>query len=213
MFTRSPHLSPLLVVTALASAGAGIVHAAVAPEHTNWGASVAFFVALAVFQIGWAAYVLARAPGTTALALGAAVNLLAVATWAVSRTSGLPFGPHQGAAEPAARADLIACALGLLVALAAPALARQGGRQPVARVRSALSVGAGGLAVSALSVFALTGVSGHSHLAGAEHDHAAPLEVQAVSCDRAAVGCPGASATPVEQVESDASHPDDGHTH
>ena len=206
MFSRPDHLTPLLVLTALASAGAAAVHAAVAPEHTNWGASVAFFVALAAFQIGWAGYLLVRRPGPTALGLGVAVNLLALGTWVVSRASGLPFGPHRGEAEPAARADVIASALGLLVVLGAVGIAQQWGRQPVARMRSALSLGAGGLAVSALSVFALTGVSGHAHLAEGDHDHATPVDAQFTTSTQ--------ELSRVDQVvEPAASHPDDGHSH
>lgn len=37
----------------------------------------------------------------------------------VSRTTGMPFGPHQGEAEPAARADILAGVLGTLVVVAA----------------------------------------------------------------------------------------------
>lgn len=206
MLTRSPHLSPLLLVTALASAGAGVVHAAAAPEHTNWGASVAFFVGLAVFQVGWAAYLLAQRPAPAVLALGAAVNVLSLGIWAVSRVSGLPVGPHRGEAEAAGRADIVASALGVIVVLGAVALARHWGHQPVARLRSALSAGVGGLAVCALSVFALTGVSGHAHLAEGEHGPTSPIDVQVVSTVQDL-------APTVEQIEPAASHPDDGHSH
>ena len=218
-------------MAALASAGAGIIHAAAAPEHSSWAASVVFFVGLAVFQLAWAAYVLAQRPGTTAAALGAAVNLGALAVWAVSRISGLPFGPHQGVAEAASRADLIASALSLIVVVGAVGIARRWEPQPVARMRSALSLSAGGLAVSALSVVALTGVSGHAHPAG--HDHTAPLEAQAATCSRdlravpiieaakavkntlepALEECDGASASEVRMVDTEAPHSEDEHTH
>ncbi|WP_019873188.1 hypothetical protein [Sporichthya polymorpha] len=160
------------MVAALASLGAGIIHAAVAPEHTNWWASVAFFVALALFQLGWGGYVLLRKPAPLVLLLGAAANLAALATWAVSRISGMPFGPHQGVAEPAARADIIASVLGVLVAVGALGLARGWRPRSLLSMRPALSAGAGGLAVSALSLVALTGVSGHAHSIGEEHGHA-----------------------------------------
>ena len=134
-----------------------------APEHTDWWASVAFFVSLASFQIGWAVYVLARKAAPSIFLLGAGANLVAVATWAVSRTSGLPFGPEQGTAESAARADVIATVLGLAVAMGALSIARAWRLYPFVHLRPALSSGAGGLAVSALSIVALTGVSGHGH--------------------------------------------------
>ena len=169
---RTVRQDPSLLVTALASAGAGIIHAAVAPEHTNWWASVAFFVGLAVFQISWAAYVLLRKPAPLVLLLGAAANLAALATWTVSRTSGIPFGPHQGVAEPAARADIIASVLGVLVAVGALGIARDRRPRSILSMPPAFSAGAGGLAVSALSLVALTGVSGHAHSIGEEHGHA-----------------------------------------
>lgn len=179
---RAVRQDPLLVVTALASVGAGIIHAAVAPEHTNWWASVAFFVALAVFQIGWAGYVLLRKPAPPVLLLGAGANLAALATWTVSRISGMPFGPHQGVAEPAARADIIASVLGAVVVGGAVSLARGWRPRSVLSMRPALSAGAGGLAVSALSLVALTGVSGHGHSIGEEHaGHTSDLQAAAAT--------------------------------
>lgn len=174
---------PLLVVTALASVGAGVVHGAVAPEHTNWWASVVFFVSLAVFQVAWGAFVLLRRPATPVLLLGTGVNLGALVTWTVSRTSGMPIGPHQGSAEPAARADIIASGLGVLVAVGALALARGWRPQPLLRMRPVLSAGAGGLAVSALSLVALSGVSGHAHSVGEDHGHAANVQPAAAAVE------------------------------
>ena len=164
---------PLLVVTALASVGAGAVHGAVAPEHTNWWASVVFFVSLAAFQILWGGYLLLRGLARPLLLLGVGVNLAALAIWTVSRTSGMPIGPHQGSAEPAARADIIASVLGVLVAVGAAALLRAWRPSVLLRVPSTLSAVAAGAAVSALSLVALTGVSGHGHEAGSDHAHAA----------------------------------------
>ena len=175
---------PVLAVTALASTGAATIHAAIAPEHTNWWASVVFFAAFAAFQFGWALYVVLRRPAPLVLVLGAAVNLAALATWVMSRTAGMPFGPHQGVAEPAARADIIASVLGVVVALGALALTRGWRPDRVLPVHPVFSAGAGGLAVSALSLVALTGVSGHAHSIGEEHghgDHASNIEAAAVS--------------------------------
>ena len=158
------------------------------------------------------------------------MNLGALAVWAVSRISGLPFGPHQGVAEAASRADLIASALSLIVVVGAVGIARRWEPQPVARMHSALSLSAGGLAVSALSVVALTGVSGHAHPG---HDHTAPLEAQAATCSRnlravpiseaakavkntlepALEECDYASPSQVRMVDTEASHSEDEHTH
>ncbi len=167
---------PLLLVTALASIGAGIIHGAVAPEHTNWWASVVFFVVLAAFQIAWGLFALMRPPARPVLLLGAGVSLGALATWAVSRTSGMPIGPHQGSAEPAARADIIASVLGVLVTLGALALSRGWRPDALLKVRPPLAAAAGGLAVSALAIAALTGVSGHAHSPGIDHAHTANVQ-------------------------------------
>lgn len=197
---------PLLAVAAFASLGAGIVHAAVAPEHTNWWASVVFFVGLAVFQIGWAVLVLvlARDVSRAVLLFGALANAAALATWALSRTSGMPFGPHQGQAEPAARADVIAGMLGAIVVVAALTCARRRLHlHRVSRLRPAWATSGGGLAVSALSIVALTGVSGHAHSVGEEHAGHSGVASQA----GAAATAPGAAATACKQaakIEADA---------
>lgn len=168
---RAVRQDPLLLVTALASAGAGIIHAAVVPEHTNWWASVTFFVGLASFQLGWSAFVLLRGPAQLTLLVGAGANVAALATWTLSRTTGMPFGPHQGVAEPAARADVIASVLGIVIAGGATCIARGWRPHSLFSIRPALSACAGGLAVSALSLVALSGVSGHGHSVGEGDGH------------------------------------------
>lgn len=178
---RGLRQDPVLAVTVLASLGAGVIHAAVAPEHTNWWASVVFFISLASFQLGWAVFLLITNPPRAALMVGAGVNAGALATWAVSRTSGMPFGPHQGVAEPASRADIIASGLGVLVIVGALALARGWAFRPSTGVRPLLSTGAGGLAVSALSVVALTGVSGHAHSIDEHAGHGTSMEAAAAT--------------------------------
>lgn len=177
---------PLLALAAFSSLGAGVVHAAITPEHRDWWASAAFFGALAVFQIGWAVFVLLRRTPRIVLLAGAAVNLAALGTWLVSRTTGMPFGPHRGEAEPLARADALASLLGALVVLGAIGALR--GWNPLARVaglRTGLTTSAGGVAVSALSIVALTGVSGHAHPPGGEHAaHGDAIAATASTTDR-----------------------------
>lgn len=194
---------PLLVVTALASVGAGAIHGAVAPEHTNWAASVVFFVSLAVFQIVWGGHLLVRGLAPRILLLGVGVNLAALVTWTVSRTSGMPIGPHQGSAEPAARADIIASVLGVLVAVGASALFRSWRPVPPLRAPAALMTGAGGAMVSALSIVALTGVSGHGHDARDDHGHAANLQ-PAVAAAQLTPEAAAALCRRTAQVTSDA---------
>ncbi|MGQ0843047.1 MAG: hypothetical protein ACT4QF_02820 [Sporichthyaceae bacterium] len=160
---------PLLALAVFASLGAGAIHLAIAPEHTSWWLSVVFFLGLGLAQIGSAVYLAAR-PVRTPIMLGLALlNVGALATWLVSRTTGMPFGPHKGVAEPAARADIVATVLGLTVVLTALAIARHWHPlHRLAQLRPALTTATGATAVSALSLIALTGVSGHAHSVGEE---------------------------------------------
>ncbi|MGQ0843434.1 MAG: hypothetical protein ACT4QF_04810 [Sporichthyaceae bacterium] len=167
-FPRSLGGQPLVLLAALASAGAGAVHVAVAPEHRDWAPSVVFFFALGAFQILWAVGYALRPTSRPLLLVGVAVNVAAFGTWMLSRTVGMPFGPKQGQAETVARTDVIAVLLGLAAAGCALAMARQWhplGR--LAMVKPGLTGAAGGTAVAAAAIVALTGASGHGH-AGAE---------------------------------------------
>lgn len=207
---------PVLALAVSASIGAGLVHAAVAPEHRDWWASVAFFAALGAFQIGWAALVLFASSSRRLLLLGAAVNLGALLTWLLSRTAGMPFGPTQGVTESMARADVLASLLGAVVIASALALAR--GWSPLARptrVRPLALAGAAGMFASAVSVLALTGVSGHGHGIGDHGEHGGTpggILPAAVSTDiepAVAEVPPNAGNAPI----AEAPHEDDGHAH
>jgi hypothetical protein len=85
-----------------------------------WGYGV-FFLGSAVAQ-GLLAVALLRWPGRAVALSGIAVNLAIIVTYIVSRTAGVPFGPHKHVAEPAAVVD-VACTtaeiviVGLLVSL------------------------------------------------------------------------------------------------
>lgn len=98
-----------------ASLGAGLIHVAMIQEHLDhWLLAGVFFGALAAVQIGWALAALARerAPFPRAFI---ALNLGVVAVWAVSRTTGLPFGPDAGAAEAIGRSDAFCMVLQALI--------------------------------------------------------------------------------------------------
>ena len=85
---------------ALASAAAGVagvIHALVAPEHFELAWYVGgFFVAVAAAQLALAV-ALARGAAlrTPAVLLAIAANLAVVATYVISRTTGLPFLPVE----------------------------------------------------------------------------------------------------------------------
>ncbi|HEY2666787.1 MAG TPA: hypothetical protein VGK51_08110, partial [Actinomycetota bacterium] len=98
---------PVVAGAATVSVAAGLIHLAAVPEHwANYRSAALFFIGLGIFQIVWAALVLGR-PSRLLYAVGAAASLGTIAIWAVSRTSGLPFGPFAGIAERAGRADII----------------------------------------------------------------------------------------------------------
>lgn len=122
-------------VLAALLAGAGVVHLVMVPAHAgggSWLDPVGFTVA-GWFQLAVAA-VLLLGRGSRGWYVATAVgNAALVGLWAWSRTTGLPFGAHEGVAEEVSLVDasvvaLEVLAVGLAVALAAaPRRARAGG--------------------------------------------------------------------------------------
>jgi hypothetical protein len=119
----SRHLSQrfnvtLYAVTAL-SLLAALIHLWVVPEHMEeWWGYGAFFAICAGAQ-GLYALALLRRPGRPLLLLGVAGNLSILILWLVTRTTGIPLGPHAGEAEAVGALDL-ACTLaevGIVVGL------------------------------------------------------------------------------------------------
>ena len=109
------------------SAAAGIVHVVMAPSHM--GASKlegGGFLLSAWLQLALAVGIVAR-PGRWMLRAVVLVNLGLIGLWAVSRTSGLPFGAHADHPESISFVDGSCVAFEvLLVALAALWLVRPG---------------------------------------------------------------------------------------
>ena len=109
-------LSLPLALASAGAAGAGLVHFAVAPEHfAEWWGFGLFFVLCAEVQLGWA-LLLGRRHGSPMLATGAFGSLLLVGVWALSRTTGFPFGPEPGTAEAVGVPDLVSVVLELVTA-------------------------------------------------------------------------------------------------
>jgi hypothetical protein len=153
-------------VLAAVSLGAGGIHfAMISPHWDEYWVEGVFFAALAWFQLAWAAGVVLR-PSRLLYAAGALVSAGAITAWVVSRTSGIPFGPHSGVAEEASFVDILAqgfmgvILLGCLALLLRPAL-----EDSVARRFMSLPAGIAGLGVVALSTMAFTPsfASDHSH--------------------------------------------------
>lgn len=154
-------------VLAALSLGAGGIHfAMISPHWDEYWVEGVFFSALAWFQLAWAAGIVLR-PTRLLLTAGAAVSAATIGVWAISRTWGVPFGPHAGVPEASSFVDITATAfegailLGCLALLLRPAL----GHRTVSRIGGALPAGIAGLGVVALSTMAFTPsfASGHSH--------------------------------------------------
>jgi len=93
----------------LCSAAAGTIHAVVTPDHFHETVIFGlFFLAVTLWQM--AVVVAALHRPTQALWTSTAIGTIAVlGIWALSRTTGLPVGPHPWTSEPTGLLDL-ACA-------------------------------------------------------------------------------------------------------
>jgi hypothetical protein len=155
----------VLSAIALASIAAGAINlAAAAPVGRDSTQNLVFFVVVGLAQLAWGAVALARAPRWW-LALGAAGNLVVVATWVVSRTVGLPAGEYAGTTLPVGFPDVLATALEVVIVVGATALlvrgrspARSPARSPGATVAAAVVVGA----LALVGVLSQTGAIGSS---------------------------------------------------
>ena len=140
----------LVAVAAGLSAMAGGIHATVMPEHAREAVLFGvFFAAAAVFQLGWAVLALLR-PSRALLWVGAAGSAALTAVWIVSRTTGVPVGPHAWEAEPVGFVDLVV-AFDQVAVVAAVVLVTTSARWlrlDAARVAAAML---GGLSVAALA--------------------------------------------------------------
>ena len=164
-------------LAAIASLGAAIVHFAVVPTHwQEWMPSGLFFVSIALFQLIWARLVLARTT-TPVLAAGIMLNVGAVALWALSRTSGAPFGPHAGEPEFVSAADLCALLLQIYVVMGAGWVLYRGRQgEPIPAFGNAIVLlGAGAVIALASTVGVASGLRHvHHEPAGAVSDHHGP---------------------------------------
>jgi hypothetical protein len=144
-----PQAGAAQISVALLSLGAAVVHFAVIAQHFDeWWLTGTFFVATAVFQLGWAFFVLVR-PSTLVYVAGALVNALIVITWIVSRTTGVPVGPNAGEAESVGLPDTVATGFEVaLVLLLLPLLAARTTARPLSQVRRVGSWAAGAVVVS-----------------------------------------------------------------
>ncbi|MGH2819170.1 MAG: hypothetical protein ACRDJ5_00800 [Actinomycetota bacterium] len=94
------------LVAANLSIVAGLVHLVVTPEHVEewWGYGV-FFVSAAVFQLSFGIALL-RMAGHRLVLAGIGLNVAIVALYVLSRTAGVPIGPHADHPEGVGLLDM-----------------------------------------------------------------------------------------------------------
>jgi hypothetical protein len=147
------------------ASGAAAIHASVVDEHYGeWAVEGLFFAALATAQALLALAVATR-PRTAVYAIAISLSLAAVALWIVSRTAGVPIGPHAWVPEPVGRPDAVATVLELTTATAlAPLVVSAPGR-----AGTWLAIALVGVATVGATEFALVarhGGDAHTHGAG-----------------------------------------------
>ena len=213
---RGPHAPPAVQAVpaglAVLAAAAGVIHLASAGEHADvtWAHGTFFGV------VGWAQLALAAAlvlrPGRRVLAAGAGLSLVVAAVWAVSRVTGVPFGPGAGEPEPVGLAD--ALATGFEVVLAAVALAAL--RRPAVAARpvpagpARPALALGGLAVAVVSTVALTPAFATDHPHGGEaHDdgHGAHDMAGMTAAEHAAMEAEGGAGHAGAPIQADGTSP------
>ena len=175
--TLSPALADAARTGATAAlAGAATVHATVIGEHyAEWALAGAFFLALLVTETFLGLW-LWRWPSRHAARAVAVTGVLTVAVWAVSRTTGLPFGPADFRVPEAVGAPDVACVVLEQLAAVLALLATDRHTRPIAvRARPAAVGHATRLAVLGV-VVAVTAVGLEPALAGDHHEHHHPGE-------------------------------------
>jgi hypothetical protein len=112
----------MLRIAAVASIAAGIINTGAIAAHSDHRAAVWTFLVVAVVQVGWGAYALAR-PLRWVAYVGAALGLAAFAGWVVatSNGSGIWFISGLNAKQPMHFADGLCAALAVITLIAASA--------------------------------------------------------------------------------------------
>jgi hypothetical protein len=164
--TRVHTEAPGRTWAAVASLGAGAVHATAVGAHGEHRAAAIVFGLVALAQVGWGAAALAgRAPRWLAWA-GLAVNGGAIAGWLLAKTVGITFVAGLDAPEAPEFADTAAAFLAL-VAVGGTVAWLTGADEAAPRwVRPAHAPLTGAAALLVLTAMVATG--GHSHAGG--HD-------------------------------------------
>jgi hypothetical protein len=200
--------SPLLLA-AMASAGAGLVHAAAAGSHNGDRTLAVLFSVAAAFPLGWATLAVAR-PGRLVSVAGVALNALMVLAWFLTRTDvGVPGLGVLGSGESVGVQDGVAASLAALAA----GLAVWATRRPTAPswMSEPVLAPAAALLMAAIAVPAMA--AGHQH----QHDDEVAGPDQLIeSPDTSTVAFVDDDAVDDSEAPGDDQGPDgsgDGHDH
>jgi hypothetical protein len=156
-----------LVPAALASAGAGLIHAAAIGIHTEHAGLTRLFIFVAVVQLSVAVFALLRPAARAAAGALMIVNLAAFGGWLYTRLAGVSWISGLEESERAQPADTIAAILALLAVVGAAAVLL---RRSAVLLR--VPVAAAAVLIAALTVPAMVNATSHDHEAGGDHGHA-----------------------------------------
>lgn len=177
------------LLAAVASIGAGAVHAAAVGIHAEHRQAAVAFAGLAFLQIAWGALAVTGHRRLVGVA-GVVVSLVAVGGWVLAKTVGIGFIDGIGEVEPIQFPDLAAMLLAAVaVVAAARALVVRADARPARTVRSLAYAPSAVLAGFAL--FGMATISGHDH-AGTGHSQGSAA---AAGQDHGAGHTSGPSAT------------------
>jgi hypothetical protein len=167
-----------LLAAALASAGAGLVHAAAAGSHNDSRGLSVLFAVVAAVQLGWAALAVARPRVPTAVA-GVVLNGSTVVAWILAHTVGIPVIAMLRDIEAVGAQDTLAAVLGAGAAMGAAAAVLLGARPATtagpaapatAAPRTAPALAPLAIAGALVAALAVPGMAApHSHGAGHAH--------------------------------------------
>jgi hypothetical protein len=159
---------PVLLRTAAVATlfGAQAIHVRAMLQHWPlWRAAGLFFFVVAVAEGGIGAW-LALEPSARAARIAVALSFVTMIVWAVSRTVGLPIGPHPWIAEPTTAPDAIATGLEMLTAVTAVAWLR---RPSESRPLSTVGLICVGAIVAGVAALTWIGMTAPGHLSAPGH--------------------------------------------
>jgi hypothetical protein len=159
-------IAPAVAVAAVASLGAGAIHAAAIGAHSEHRQAVITFTIVAAIQIAWGVLALIYPSRLLALS-GAVANAALFVGWVLAKTNGISFVKGLDQVERVQLADGAAATLAAIAVLAA-ITAIVGGVYPRNPGHSTLGISA--LVTALLTVPAMVSAGGHTHAHGSGHD-------------------------------------------